>query len=206
MRFGVPRASFICSSICPSIKNIYKDFQDSSQWLPCKNSSLNFWTDNFLGYTIADKLGIPLSARRNLGALIHDVYWDGDWHISPTFGASFLDVVNDLHNVIFSVNTSDHFAWRFSSNGVFATKWAFDFFRSSSPKVAWGRDLWRHYLPPSRSFLCWRAFLYCLPTADILQHKGMCLVSICHLCFHAHESIDHVLINCPYAVALWSAL
>ena len=95
-------------------------------------------------------------------------YWDGDWHISPTFGASFSDVVNDLHNVIFFVNTLDRFAWQFSSNGVFATKWAFDFFRSSSPKVAWGRDLWRHYLPPSRSFLCWRAFLYCLPIDDIL--------------------------------------
>ena len=72
--------------------------------------------------------------------------------------------------------------------------------------MAWGRELWRHYLQPSCSLLCWRAFHQRLPTDDQLQRKGMILVSRCQLCSNAYETINHVLVSYPYAMALWNAL
>ena len=74
------------------------------------------------------------------------------------------------------------------------------------PKVAWSRNVWRHYLPPSRSFLSWRALHDKLPTMELLRRKGHQLASWCCLCCRGEDSLDHVFTKCPYATAIWFAL
>ena len=115
-------------------------------------------------------------------------------------------MVSVLSNVIFSDNDADLFVWKYSPNGIFSCKFAAEFFKVPSLKVAWGRELWHHYLPPSQTLLCWKAFHQRLPTDDHLQRKGMFLVSRCRLCASSFETIDHVLVSYPYALFLWQAL
>ena len=66
--------------------------------------------------------------------------------------------------------------------------------------------MWRHYLPPSRSFLSWRALHDKLPTTELLRRKGHQLASRCCLCCRGEDSLDHVFTKCPYATAIWFAL
>ena len=108
LRFNLPRVSFISSSIWPSLRDVFVDIQGSSQWLPGFGSQLNFWTSNFLGYSIADKIGIPLHYRSYLCASISDFFCDHTWYISDEFSNAFPQVVADMINVVFS-SSDDHF-------------------------------------------------------------------------------------------------
>lgn len=41
---------------------------------------------------------------------------------------------------------------------------------------------------------------------EVLLHKGMYLPNICLLCYGDGESIDHILIHCPFTVDIWNAM
>ena len=169
-------------------------------------SKLHFWDDNWLGYVILDKIGLPLLTQNNLLAKIIDVFINGSWNLSPNFQATFPEICLDIRSLKFSHAADDVFVYRGSSDGFLFCKAAYDLYRVSSQKVAWGKDLWRHYLPPSRSFLVWRALFFKLPTDDVLTSRGMTMVSRCHFCASHLESMDHIFSQCHYVVVIWSSL
>ena len=110
----------------------------------------------------------------------------------------------DLRNIFFS--STDDYVCRFSSTGLVTCKAAYNHIRVHMPKVSWSREVWRHYLPPTHSFLTWRILHRKIPTVDVLQAKGLQMVSRCSLCCVAEDSLDHIFSKCSYAKTLWLAL
>lgn len=45
-----------------------------------------------------------------------------------------------------------------------------------------------------------------LPTEDNLITIGMCLTSICLMCYTSVETAEHLSLQCPYIVALWNVI
>ena len=203
---GLARPSHIFSSVWSSIKGCYEDIRANSQWLIGKHSSLHFWNDNWLGSSISDQLGIPISLRKKLTAKISDFYVDDRWHFSDGFRSNFPHLCASIESVVFVHSDSDVYVFRPSRTGSTSCKIFYLFRCPNGSRVAWGKDLWRHYLPLARSLLMWRAIHDSLPTDDKLSKCGFQIVSRCHLCATAEESIDHLFSYCSFAVAVWQAL
>lgn len=49
----------IASSIWCGLGRIRAHIRDNIRWIPGANSKVRFWTDNWLGFVIAEKIGIP---------------------------------------------------------------------------------------------------------------------------------------------------
>lgn len=65
--------------------------------------------------------------------------------------------------------------------------------------------LWRKEVPAKVLCFVWRAAAGCIPTAEALEQRGICIPNpICKACGHAREEADHVLINCPLAAKVWT--
>lgn len=57
--FQAPKRMFISSSIRQGIKEPFFALQSESRWLVGESSSVYFWLDDWVGFSIADRLGIP---------------------------------------------------------------------------------------------------------------------------------------------------
>ena len=56
------------------------------------------------------------------------------------------------------------------------------------------------------AFFCWTAALGKILTVDNLRHRGIIVVSWCCMCKADGESVDHLLLHCPYAKELWDMI
>ncbi|KAK1575154.1 hypothetical protein Q3G72_003072 [Acer saccharum] len=76
--------------------------------------------------------------------------------------------------------------------------------RHRSPSVSWAQFIWLANIPPKISILEWKIFnKYCLPTNDVLQHRGVSLASFCTLCSSArYQKSDRVDIAFNFGVDL----
>ena len=86
------------------------------------------------------------------------------------------------------------------------SKAAYSQFLRDIPQVVWWRDVWSRFIPPSRLALTWCVMLNRLPTEDRLCKSGLQLASRCSICGVSSESVDHLFLHCPLAVALWEAV
>ncbi|KAK3185057.1 hypothetical protein Dsin_032343 [Dipteronia sinensis] len=73
-------------------------------------------------------------------------------------------------------------------------------------KVVWWRDVWSRFIPPSRSALIWRLMLNSLPTKDRLCRSRVLVGFSLQFCGVNSESVDHLFLYCPLAVALWEVV
>ncbi|XVF53696.1 hypothetical protein PTKIN_Ptkin05aG0119600 [Pterospermum kingtungense] len=97
---NVPRCSYLSSIIWLSIKYCYATIIANSQWMPSAASRSNFWLDNWLGYSIADKLEISHKDRKKLKTRIGDVFYDNVWHLSDGFASSHPEIAQDILQMV----------------------------------------------------------------------------------------------------------
>jgi hypothetical protein len=92
-----------------------------------------------------------------------------------------------------------------SSKGMFEVK---SFYRALSPRgppsFPW-KSVWRSQAPPRVAFFVWTAVRDKILTLDNIGRRGMVVVNRCWLCKTEGESVDHLLLYCVAASALWSA-
>ena len=68
------------------------------------------------------------------------------------------------------------------------------------------KNIWKAKVPPRVAFFSWTATSRKILTLDILRRRGLILASWCCMCKANGESIDHLLLHCPYAKELWDMI
>ncbi|KAL8487914.1 hypothetical protein ACS0TY_024272 [Phlomoides rotata] len=185
------------SSIWPGIRRHLGRLEDGSRWIVGKFSNINFWNDNWLGYTISEKIGIPQFFADGLMSTIKDYFFDGLWHFDEDFLLKHTDIVRDILSVHIS-RGEDTRVWGHSASGEMTSSLAYDHLRANHPRIGWSSWIWGRSIPLCRSTLIWRAIWGKLPTADWLCKFGVQGPTVCYLCHNAAESLDHIFAYCPF--------
>jgi len=65
--------------------------------------------------------------------------------------------------------------------------------------------VWKNIAPPKVEFMVWLALLGKLNTRDMLERKKVTSpdMNLCSFCNNSPETLDHVLLSCPFPWAIW---
>lgn len=100
----------------------------------------------------------------------------------------------------------DSMRWKWSANGHYSAKSAYlATFHGSTHCQAW-RLTWKCWAPRRVRFFHWLANLGRCWTADRLARRNLPHPQRCPLCDQAPETIQHLLLGCPFSRQVWYAI
>ncbi|VFQ60129.1 unnamed protein product [Cuscuta campestris] len=106
-----------------------------------------------------------------------------------------------------SPSLQDDWYWPLEASGCYSVKSAYRKLAGEATNATgfthWCM-LWKLKVPPKVNVCMWRALRGILPLCEILTKKGVELDNICPTCGAEGESLEHVFMACPMAVAVWS--
>ncbi|KAL8523191.1 hypothetical protein ACS0TY_013240 [Phlomoides rotata] len=133
---GAPRNFYRVSSIWTGVHRHFPRLISQSQWLVGTSSLVCFWTDNWLGYKISEKIGLPDELLENLVSTVNEFYYDGCWHFEESFFMRYTRIVIDIINLKF-IDGTDKRICPNSCSGELSSRTAYGFLHSSLPNVSW---------------------------------------------------------------------
>jgi hypothetical protein len=120
-----------------------------------------------------------------------------DWEMEST--SSFLEL---LYSINIKRYEKDKMRWKPSRSKGFQVKSFYTQLTSNGIGSFLWKSIWKAKVSPKVAFFVWIAALGKILTADNLRHRGIIAVSWCCMCKADGESIDHLLLHCPYAKEL----
>lgn len=127
-KVGTPRNINKASSISSGIHEHIECINDSSFWLIRKYSNVSFWTYNWLGYRISERLAILTHILRHLTCSISNYFIDEVWHFTSHFITHHLEVVLDILQT--PIHDEDQYIWPSSGTRSLTSKHAYDLLHS----------------------------------------------------------------------------
>ncbi|KAM0829110.1 hypothetical protein ACQ4PT_067085 [Festuca glaucescens] len=117
----------------------------------------------------------------------------------------YLHLWDAVHGVVLSEG-EDSFTWKWTADGQFSTRSAYRAFFNGSTVLPGARQLWHSFTPFKYRFHAWLALRGRCWTADRRLRKGLPSHTLCPLCSAANETLDHLSLQCPFAIAIWTGV
>ncbi|XP_042387015.1 uncharacterized protein LOC121978787 [Zingiber officinale] len=120
------------------------------------------------------------------------------WQLEPG-DTSVAEEVTEVH---LRPEEEDVMVWRPTRDGRFTTRSAWEVYRTAHQREDVAIVTLSRLLLPTISVFIWRFFRRRLPVDEVLQQRGVCLVSRCQCC-EAVESWEHLFYGSPVAGEVW---
>ena len=108
-------------------------------------------------------------------------------------------------NTILS-NEPDRLLWKWTANGIYTAQSCYAVSFHGSTRCTYWKLTWKSWAPPRVKFFHWLANQDRCWTAERLARRGLQHHPRCLLCDQATETIQHLLLTCPFARQTWHAI
>lgn len=159
-------------------------------------------------YVTSDVQGLDQVNVKSLMSM-DGCYWD-------------MEIIQDLFNLrdqrcilktqVGGGSMEDVVYWHEEGSGEYTVKSAYRLLQRR--KGSWSlenngsiwRRMWSIKAPPKVLNMVWRALSQCLPTRTVLQTKRVSVPVLYPVCDGGIETVEHVLITCPFAADCWKKM
>ncbi|XP_020969282.1 uncharacterized protein LOC110267813 [Arachis ipaensis] len=193
-----------------------RDFlRRKGRWSVGSGEGIHIWDDNWV--VGIDKLRrVGESQHRRVSELVREGEgWDLD-KIREIFHANEIERIT--RTPISLINKKDHFVWPYRNDGQYSVKSGYQAAKeekdtkeftmlgkastSQNSKEIWER-IWRLPVPEKVKMFLWKAVHGILPVNANLYQRKSALTPKCSICHEQDETIEHVLLLCPWTRAVW---
>jgi hypothetical protein len=204
-----------CRGLWKNIRKWWETFSGFTRFEVGDGERTRFWHDLWCGDSVLkevfpDLFGIArvkdASVADNMEVLGGSTQWNvsfvreaHDWEVDVF--ASFFQV---LHATRVNRDRADRLWWVASKKGLFKVKSFFSSLTCSGDSRFPWKCVWRTQAPPRAAFFTWSTALGKILTVDNLRKRHLIIVDRCWLCKRDGESVDHILLHCDVASALWN--
>ncbi|GAU28861.1 hypothetical protein TSUD_21990 [Trifolium subterraneum] len=187
LKFGLPKNSFLKSSIWHGIKPHVNTVKTHTRWLLGSGNSVAFWLDKWLQEPLVDLFHLPTSSYSLLTARVSEYIENGVWNIPASIVQHDASIQASIDQIILPKQPlEDRLIWCSSKDGILSAKQAYMHLYPRQNQIDWTTWIWHVFVPPSTSFIAWRCFHDRMPTDENLMKRGCISVSACDLCL-AHS-------------------
>uniref|UniRef100_A0A453EDL1 Reverse transcriptase zinc-binding domain-containing protein n=1 Tax=Aegilops tauschii subsp. strangulata TaxID=200361 RepID=A0A453EDL1_AEGTS len=117
----------------------------------------------------------------------------------------YLMIWQTVNRTILS-NEPDQLLWRWTANGIYSAQSCYAAtFHGSTRCTSW-KLIWKSWAPSRVKFFHWLANQDCCWMAERLARCGLQHHPRCLLCDQATETLQHLLLTCPFARQTWYAI
>jgi hypothetical protein len=172
-----------------------------------------FWKDRWLGgekvEDIAPHVALLVSKRRANTRSVKDGL-AGGWLLDcgPDLGEralpEFFLLWHRLASVVLDPVREDKLVWRWTSDGCYSSKSAYEAFFGGTIRARVVDEIWRSRAPYSCKFFAWLVSKNRCWTADRLLRRGLPAPAACPLCDQEPETLQHLLLGCVVAREVWT--
>ncbi|GJN37197.1 hypothetical protein PR202_gb26125 [Eleusine coracana subsp. coracana] len=168
-----------------------------------------FWEDRWLHgqrvVNIAPRLYLVVAKRiikkRTVAEALNEHLWLRDARGASSVGElrEFFALWDIIQDVVLQPEAEDRHYWRLCSSGKYSAKSAYlHLFSGATQFGPWERT-WQTWAPSKCKFFLWLVAHDRCWTADRLARRGLEHPEKCVLCDQEQETINHLLIACPFA-------
>jgi hypothetical protein len=193
-------------------KDVQAFFQASTYTRLGDGRNTLFWEDRWINgmdvQTIAPYLYLYIPRRVRCSLTVRDGLHQRSWVRCIRSGVPVAALVDYLHlwAAVDGVQLSeqpDRLIWRWTADGSYSAKSAYDMLHTGAIKLRGHRLIWRTWAPMRVKIFLWLAFKRRHWTGDRRRRHGLEAREICYFCDQSAESIDHILVTCPFTREIW---
>ncbi|KAJ4715617.1 Ribonuclease H [Melia azedarach] len=193
------KRNYSCSSLWSGFNSVLNHFSKGSSWLIGDGARINLWHDSWL-----DKAILPCFGQQVFATKLSSVIKNGKWQFPILFFKAFPHLKESIMNLTLPIISGpDRLVWKSSRDGTLMLKDCYNYLRTRRDTQPWLSPLWKHFVPPRFAILTWKALQGRLPVDDILQTRGIYMVSSCSFCLSDLESNNHLFATCSFTKSLW---
>uniref|UniRef100_A0A2N9F2D7 Reverse transcriptase domain-containing protein n=1 Tax=Fagus sylvatica TaxID=28930 RepID=A0A2N9F2D7_FAGSY len=193
----------------------WNDFSAQVKFKVGRGNRVRLWHDRWCGdVPLKESFPALYACASNKSATISEVLvrengrvdWQvtflrnfNDWELDNV--ASFLGL---LQNHCPSRVVEDGLWWSLKNSGIFDVRSRYSSFRESPSLIFPWKCIWRTKAPRRACFFVWTAAWQKILTCENLRKRGYSITSWCCMCCCNGETVEHLLLHCHVAGALWN--